>query len=623
MEVELNLNANSYQRDLAITISNTEKGARRLESANRELGDSFSDADKKAKQFIDRERSLNSNSKKLADSFSAVAGALAAWKGFSYLQGMSVELDAIGKASRNLDITAEQLQGLRYAAKSANFDAGKLESVFGRIQNVIGGAKSGDEGEVKKLRAIGLELDDLQGKNAYQTFEQIANAVMSIKDPAERTRAGIALFGKEFVKMSEFLRTFASSAEAAKASGMIFSNEAIANAEKYQQILTDLDTSVKALIANSQGVKNLAGWLSEIRSGATNDSAANAVGMKTRKQAIDEAINTAEKSDRYSPEEIEKMRSVSGSYAKRTSEFWIGRRYKGAYTNIDKALTEAGYGDIARVNGKHSGGDYVMRKKSQEEIKADLANARKKKEAEEQNEFDRGLRKLANGGDGSTSAKDPEEEKDEASRKYFEKQLEKMKEEEKYMELLLAGKKKEAELQKWIAEYKQIGVLSDRDAEKLARRRMEIEEKRKEVDAEKKEKKAAEYLQKQADALSPKDKKATEIERMTRDMKNIIGGDVPAEMAKQIEKIAELKAQMEDKPKFAEIPTSTNSLIERGGMRLNHLPDAAAQLQSRMDKINEKNSAITNLKAGINRMIQKQSQAADSLAVIAAIYKEN
>lgn len=624
MDVELNLNANSYQRDLAITISNTEKGAKRLETANRELGDSFSDADNKAKRFIDRERSLTSNSKKLADSFSAVAGALAAWKGFSYLQGMSVELDAIGKASRNLDITAEQLQALRYAAKSANFDAGKLESVFARIQNVVGGAKNGDDAEVKKLRAIGLEIDDLKGKNPYEIFEQIANSVMSIADPAERTRAGIAIFGKEFAKMSEFLRTYSSSVEAAKASGMIISDEAVAAAERYQQALTDIDTTIKAMIANSQGLKNISGWLAEIQAYTQNDSAANAAGMKTRAQAVEESITAAEKSGRYTPEQIEKMRAVSGSYAKRTSEFWIGRRYKGAFADIDKALTEAGYGDIARVNGKHSGGDYVMKRRSPSEVRQMYEQAAQKKREMETRESDRELTRAlaeadaesggtgAGKGTGAGSSADREMEKIDALNR-------KMAAEEKYLDLILAGKKEEAELQKRINELKSDGVLSDQSAEKLARRQLELDEKRKEIAAKDRKMSALEYLQKQTSGLEKKDRKTSEIERMTSEVSKIIGGDVPSEMAKQIEKIAELKSA-EDPQKFSEIPTSTNSLIERGGMRLNRLPDAGA-MTARLGQAQDKSNSIAALKADLAKMVEKQMETVSNLAQIVSIFQ--
>lgn len=604
MDVELNLKAENYARDLAISISSAEQGANRLESANKRLGDSYSASAEQAQKYIDKQRKLNSNSKDLAAGMAKIAAAgMAVGKSVSYFQNMTRELDGIGKSSRNLDITAEQLQGLRYAAKSANFDAGKLESVFARMQNVIGGAMAGDSAAVKNLQNIGLEIEDLKSKNPYEIFENIAQALTSINDPAERTREGIAIFGKEFVKMNEFLRTYASRVETAKASGMIISNEAVAAAERYQQVLTDIDTSIKALIANSSALKNLSGWLAEIQALSSNGAAAKGAGLVTRKQAVDESIDKAEKSGKYTPEQIQKMRAVSNSYANQSSEFWIGRRYKGAYSDLDKAVTEAGYKDAARQNGKFSGVDYVTRRKSPEEVQSELAAARKKRDEQYSAEFDRNMRRNMTEASGESKVEtskpevDPEQAQVDKENARIESELKAMKEEEQVLDLILAGKQKEAALQKEINDLRRDGVLSERNAEKIARQKMEIEEKRKKISAN-------EYLKKQAESVAPKnDKRAQEIERMTKEMEKILGDKVPREMRKQIEQIADLKVKMEEpeqKLKIPEKPASINRLVDAGGMRLNREPvnirEYNKALEAREAKRKEIEAAAQKLK---------------------------
>ena len=62
--------------------------------------------------------------------------------GTAELKKLIAEADNLGKTSRNIGITTDQLQGLRYAAESVNFPVEQIEPAFAKLKKLIGDAEN-------------------------------------------------------------------------------------------------------------------------------------------------------------------------------------------------------------------------------------------------------------------------------------------------------------------------------------------------------------------------------------------------------------------------------------------------------------------------------------------------
>lgn len=89
--------------------------------------------------------------------------------------------------------------GLSYVAVQrlgfvADQTGSSIETLAGGIKKMQQGLGNGTLGD--ELTAIGISLSDIQGKSPEQQFAMIATAIDKISDPAKKTAAAMAIFGK-------------------------------------------------------------------------------------------------------------------------------------------------------------------------------------------------------------------------------------------------------------------------------------------------------------------------------------------------------------------------------------------------------------------------------------------
>ena len=80
-----------------------------------------------------------------------------------------------------------------------------------------------------------------------------------------------------------------------------------------------------------------------------NERDLKAIDSYTRPMAVKEAIASAEKSGKYTEDELNQMRRVSVEYGNGRDGFFAGGLFgERGYSLLDKAMTEAGFGKLAR-----------------------------------------------------------------------------------------------------------------------------------------------------------------------------------------------------------------------------------------------------------------------------------
>lgn len=205
--------------------------------------------------------------------------------GTAELKKLIAEADNLGKTSRNIGITTDQLQGLRYAAESVNFPVEQIEPAFAKLKKLIGDAENGSTEAARKFGLMGIKLEELKGKTPYEQFRLVAEAISMIEDPTERTTAAMNIFGEQGQKALEFLASFEQASADLAARGQLIDAEQIKNAEEFSQLCTDIQKSLQAWTINSgflQSLKEIAEGLAAI---ATNASRLKSMGGTEKKES--------------------------------------------------------------------------------------------------------------------------------------------------------------------------------------------------------------------------------------------------------------------------------------------------------------------------------------------------
>ena len=194
------------------------------------------------------------------------------------LKSLTAEMDAVDKRSGVLNISAERYQQFAYAARRTGTEIGTVESAMKRMDMTLAKAVSGEKSAIDAFRALGLEVSDIRKLKPDELFDLVAKSIGEIGDPAEKSAAQIALFGKNGAELNNFLRDYLKLGDEAREKGMLFSNEDIKAAAELTNSMTDLSTAIKVLVVDSGFAK----WLADIAGGlmAVKNAGAAASGFR-------------------------------------------------------------------------------------------------------------------------------------------------------------------------------------------------------------------------------------------------------------------------------------------------------------------------------------------------------
>lgn len=157
---------------------------------------------------------------------------------------------AIDDMANRTGIGSDALQELSYAAGQSATDIDSLEKGLLKMQRVMVEAGEGSQTARDALQKLGLSTADLAGLTGDMQFERIAGQIASISDPAQRTAAAIAIFGKSGAQllplMNEGSAGIARMREEAQRLGLVMDKDAIANAAVLDDGLARLSMTLGA-----------------------------------------------------------------------------------------------------------------------------------------------------------------------------------------------------------------------------------------------------------------------------------------------------------------------------------------------------------------------------------------
>jgi flagellar biosynthesis GTPase FlhF len=172
-----------------------------------------------------------------------------------YANGLRDAIDRTAKLARQSQISVEALQGFNVAAKLGGSDLETFSTNIKRLTVNVG--RLAAEGKTGIFSDIGIDFERFRSLDPEQQFAEIGTAINAIKDPAEKARVAVTLFGKAG---TELLPIFESNLEAiaaqAKRLGIILSADQTQAVEDMNDALTMVQATFQGIIG--QVVGNLA-----------------------------------------------------------------------------------------------------------------------------------------------------------------------------------------------------------------------------------------------------------------------------------------------------------------------------------------------------------------------------
>lgn len=167
-------------------------------------------------------------------------------------------LDVLGDLSNRLGVSTDKLAALQHAAKMSGIEQDSLTQATGKFLNTLSDAANGTKSAAAGFTALGLKASDLKNLALDDQFVAVARAFENIKNPADRIRIAMDLFGKSGAQMLQLLNGGATeliaTLEDAHALGIAPSNEEVARIQRANDALDRMSAAWTG-IANTVAIE--------------------------------------------------------------------------------------------------------------------------------------------------------------------------------------------------------------------------------------------------------------------------------------------------------------------------------------------------------------------------------
>ena len=185
---------------------------------------------------------------------------------------VSNELDAIAKTSRNLGVTAEQLQKMQFAADLAGIDAAKLTVSLKTLAKTANEAGQGVATYADTYDRLGVNVRDVTGnlKTVDVLMLDVADAFTQMDDATEKAAIATELFGRSGLTMVGFLNQGADGIQkfmdSAEDLGLVLSTETAQAAEAFNDRMSVMaqvirNRAIRAMLDFTPAIEAAMRWI--------------------------------------------------------------------------------------------------------------------------------------------------------------------------------------------------------------------------------------------------------------------------------------------------------------------------------------------------------------------------
>lgn len=208
-----------------------------------DLGRAGKAAEKRSREI---QRNFEEMGKKVA--LAAVAAATAI--GAMALKAIEAG-DNLAKAASKSGIAIKAFSELAYAAQLSDVDLNSLSIALKTMQVALSNAGTGNKEVIRTFQALGLSLNELAGLSPDKQFELLADRINKLKDPADRARAAVELFGRSGANLLPLFESGAAGIRALREEAQTLGKTLD---EKGAKSIQEADNAIKRMKAASEGL---------------------------------------------------------------------------------------------------------------------------------------------------------------------------------------------------------------------------------------------------------------------------------------------------------------------------------------------------------------------------------
>lgn len=202
--------------------------------------------------------------------------------------------DKVDKTSQKIGISSASYQKWGYVFERCGANVDGLQVGMKKLSGVITDASNGSDSAKKKISALGLSIDDLNGKSQDEQLSLVISSLQNMKSGAERTAVANSLLGKSAVDMAGVLNMSAKETNALKKEaqdyGMVMDDKAVKASANFEDSLTKVKGTVTGLKNNMVG--SLLPAITEIMDGFSDLVAGNKNASEKMKSGVSNVIKS-------------------------------------------------------------------------------------------------------------------------------------------------------------------------------------------------------------------------------------------------------------------------------------------------------------------------------------------
>lgn len=217
----------------------------------------------------------------------AITGLLASLSVGTITTAIKNSLDfagGLGEVAQQLGVTTKFLQEFRFAAGQNGATMEQADASLGKFTLTLGKALNGAKAQAGAFSSLGVSIRDANGniRDSDAIFNDVADAIARIPDPARQAAAAMQIFGKGYGPILPLLKQgaagFRASAEEARQFGIILSDKQIQDADKTADKISALQDALKIKVAavvaeNAGAIGELANGLADLAGKAVRATA--------------------------------------------------------------------------------------------------------------------------------------------------------------------------------------------------------------------------------------------------------------------------------------------------------------------------------------------------------------
>jgi len=221
----------------------------------------------------------------------AVATGKAVW---DMATGTAAHGDEVDKMSQKLGMSKEAYQEWGYALGQSGIDVNSLQEGVKTLGQVTYDAGSGVQTAKDKFAALGITMDDLEGKSREEIFGMTIKALQGVSDETEKAAIANSLLGGSGAALTPILNSSAEATQAlldrAHDLGFVMSDEAVGGAVVFTDSMDDLGKAFQGVKTNIVG--NLLPGFSMVIQGLTDLLLGNENAKEKIKAGVAETVQT-------------------------------------------------------------------------------------------------------------------------------------------------------------------------------------------------------------------------------------------------------------------------------------------------------------------------------------------